>query len=267
MPPGFRSSGTAAMIRLAGFDGIGGLLHAFFTRQGGVSNGLVRLAELRFRVPRRRRPHRAKPRHRDGDAGFASRSTGDLPPNPQRRGRERRRTVAPRQRAGCRRHGYAGSGRGARRSGGRLRTAVAVRSDRARDRRRTCRLARCSRKAWPKPPSKRWSASAPNAAASASGSALASALLLTRSVPNFRRRLSPKIPPRRRTSHPQQRAGHFMFDLAAYVEHRLHRFGVRLVERALHDTAAEPELFFSYRRARLRGEPVFGLGLSAIAID
>ncbi len=66
---------------------------------------------------------------------------------------------------------------------------------------------------------------------------------------------------------PAQRAGHFMFDLAAYIEHRLHRFGVPSVERAPHDTAAEPELFFSYRRARRRGEPVFGLGLSAIAID
>jgi hypothetical protein len=66
---------------------------------------------------------------------------------------------------------------------------------------------------------------------------------------------------------PASKAGHFMFDLAAYVEHRLHRFGVPLVERSHHDTAAEPELFFSYRRARLQGEPVFGLGLSAIAID
>ncbi|MGA8758598.1 MAG: peptidoglycan editing factor PgeF [Stellaceae bacterium] len=66
---------------------------------------------------------------------------------------------------------------------------------------------------------------------------------------------------------PASKAGHFMFDLAAYVEHRLHRFGMSLVERSHHDTAAEPALFFSYRRARLQGEPVFGLGLSAIAID
>jgi hypothetical protein len=65
---------------------------------------------------------------------------------------------------------------------------------------------------------------------------------------------------------PASKAGHFMFNLAAYVEHRLHRFGVPLVERSHHDTAAEPELFFSYRHARLRGEPAFGLGLSAITI-
>jgi len=61
--------------------------------------------------------------------------------------------------------------------------------------------------------------------------------------------------------------GHFMFDLPGYVAHRLRRFGVPFVERASHDTAAEPDLFFSYRRSRLCGEPGFGLGLSAIVID
>ena len=85
--------------------------------------------------------------------------------------------------------------------------------------------------------------------------------------PEFPPPIVAEDPPAKGYFAPAEKAGHFMFDLAAYVEHRLHRFGVRLVERALHDTAAEPELFFSYRRARLRGEPVFGLGLSAIAID
>ena len=64
-----------------------------------------------------------------------------------------------------------------------------------------------------------------------------------------------------------RRAGHFMFDLAGYVEHRLGSCGVRFVERTGNDTVAEPGLFFSYRRARLRGEAAFGLGLSAIVID
>ncbi|MBV8120783.1 MAG: peptidoglycan editing factor PgeF [Alphaproteobacteria bacterium] len=64
-----------------------------------------------------------------------------------------------------------------------------------------------------------------------------------------------------------RRTGHFMFDLPGYVAHRLCRFGVPFVERASHDTAAEPDLFFSYRRSRLCGEPGFGLGLSAIVID
>lgn len=65
---------------------------------------------------------------------------------------------------------------------------------------------------------------------------------------------------------PAARAGYFMFDLAGYVAHRLARSGVTLVEWAAHDTVAEPDLFFSYRRARLCGEAGFGLGLSAIVI-
>jgi polyphenol oxidase len=63
------------------------------------------------------------------------------------------------------------------------------------------------------------------------------------------------------------RAGHFLFDLAAYVENRLSRAGVRIVQRTLLDTVAEEERFFSYRRACLRGETAYGLGLSAIALD
>jgi hypothetical protein len=66
---------------------------------------------------------------------------------------------------------------------------------------------------------------------------------------------------------PAPRAGHYLFDLARYIELRLAAAGVTLVERSAHDTAAEPDLFFSYRRARLRGEEAFGLGLSAIVID
>jgi polyphenol oxidase len=66
---------------------------------------------------------------------------------------------------------------------------------------------------------------------------------------------------------PAARAGHFLFDLAGYIEHRLAAASVTHVERTSHDTAAEPDLFFSYRRACLRGETAFGLGLSAIVID
>jgi polyphenol oxidase len=64
-----------------------------------------------------------------------------------------------------------------------------------------------------------------------------------------------------------RRSGHFMFDLAGYVEHRLGRAGVRLVQHARQDTAADEERFFSYRRARLRGETTYGRGLSAIVLD
>ena len=58
-----------------------------------------------------------------------------------------------------------------------------------------------------------------------------------------------------------------MFDLATYVEYRLSRAGVRIVQRTRHDTVAEEERFFSYRRACLRGETAHGLGLSAIVLD
>lgn len=63
------------------------------------------------------------------------------------------------------------------------------------------------------------------------------------------------------------RPGHFLFDLAGYVGHRLAGCGVPAVECAGRDTVAAEEEFFSYRRACLRGEPAFGLGLSAIVLD
>ena len=63
------------------------------------------------------------------------------------------------------------------------------------------------------------------------------------------------------------RAGHFLFDLPGYIAHRLTRLGLAAVERAPHDTAAEEDLFFSYRRACLRGEGDYGRGLAAIALS
>jgi hypothetical protein len=63
-----------------------------------------------------------------------------------------------------------------------------------------------------------------------------------------------------------RRAGHALFDLGGYLEHRLRRAGVAMVERSRHDTVAEADQFFSYRRACLRGETAYGRGLSAIAL-
>jgi YfiH family protein len=65
---------------------------------------------------------------------------------------------------------------------------------------------------------------------------------------------------------PAARPGHFMFDLPGYIEHRLARAGLATVERCGHDTVAEDGRFFSYRRACLRGEEVYGRGLSAIVL-
>ena len=61
-------------------------------------------------------------------------------------------------------------------------------------------------------------------------------------------------------------AGKPHFDLEAYVVHRLLAAGIEEVE-ALHlDTYADPERFYSYRRATHRGEADYGRQLSAIAL-
>lgn len=66
---------------------------------------------------------------------------------------------------------------------------------------------------------------------------------------------------------PAPRQGHFLFDLAGYVVRRLERSGVGAVEWSSGDTAAEPERFFSYRRACLLKESDYGRALSAIRLD
>jgi polyphenol oxidase len=66
---------------------------------------------------------------------------------------------------------------------------------------------------------------------------------------------------------PARRAGHFMFDIAGYVERRLIAAGVGAIQRAPCDTVAEETRFFSYRRACLKGEKDFGNGLSAIVLE
>jgi len=65
---------------------------------------------------------------------------------------------------------------------------------------------------------------------------------------------------------PSPRAGHFLFDLGAYLEAKLRGLGLARVERIAADTCADAERFFSYRRACLRGESQFGHLLSVIAL-
>jgi len=65
---------------------------------------------------------------------------------------------------------------------------------------------------------------------------------------------------------PAARAGHFLFDLPGYVAQRLARLGVARIRRTGGDTAAEPDRFFSYRRSCLRKEPDYGREISAIAL-
>jgi YfiH family protein len=62
------------------------------------------------------------------------------------------------------------------------------------------------------------------------------------------------------------RAGHFLFDLAGYLTHRIGKTGVA-IEATGHDTLAASEDFFSYRRNTLQGVQDYGRGLSAIALE
>jgi hypothetical protein len=66
---------------------------------------------------------------------------------------------------------------------------------------------------------------------------------------------------------PGRREGHPMFDIAGYVESRLRRAGIAAIGRIEADTCADAGRFFSYRRKTLTGEPDYGRELSAIAIE
>ena len=63
------------------------------------------------------------------------------------------------------------------------------------------------------------------------------------------------------------RNGHFLFDLKGYVARRLARAGLARIERLEADTCADPDRFFSYRRACLAGEEAYGRLLSAISLE
>lgn len=58
-----------------------------------------------------------------------------------------------------------------------------------------------------------------------------------------------------------------MFDLPAYLLDRLERAGVEACEWIGRDTCAEPDHFFSNRRAFKQGEPDYGRLLSAIVLE
>ncbi|WP_420822141.1 peptidoglycan editing factor PgeF [Sphingomonas crusticola] len=62
------------------------------------------------------------------------------------------------------------------------------------------------------------------------------------------------------------RSGHQQFDIEAYVLSRLAMAGIRTVEALGLDTYADPEAFFSFRRATHRGEPDYGREISLIGL-
>lgn len=66
---------------------------------------------------------------------------------------------------------------------------------------------------------------------------------------------------------PSRRAGHHFFDLPGYVGARLAGTGIKRITCAYCDTCAEAARFFSYRRATLAGEKDYGRGLSIVALE
>lgn len=60
------------------------------------------------------------------------------------------------------------------------------------------------------------------------------------------------------------RQGHSMFDLPGFLERRLRALGLAAVTSTAEDTCADEARFFSYRRATHKGEDDYGRGLSAI---
>lgn len=65
---------------------------------------------------------------------------------------------------------------------------------------------------------------------------------------------------------PSARDGHVMFDLTAYVAHRLNAANIGTVERLNLCTYADEQKFFSYRRTTHRGELDYGRQMSVIAL-
>ncbi|MDG3440908.1 peptidoglycan editing factor PgeF [Nitrospirillum amazonense] len=67
--------------------------------------------------------------------------------------------------------------------------------------------------------------------------------------------------------HAGQRADHPLFDIGAYVGHRLSGCGLASVAHTGHDTVEREDLFFSYRRSTLRCEVDYGRHISVIALE
>jgi YfiH family protein len=66
---------------------------------------------------------------------------------------------------------------------------------------------------------------------------------------------------------PSRTAGHSMFDLNAYIAYRAARAGIGRFEDLRLDTYADERRFFSYRRATHRKEPDYGRLLSVIVMN
>lgn len=85
--------------------------------------------------------------------------------------------------------------------------------------------------------------------------------------PEFPGRFTDVDPASARYFTPSARAGHFMFDLPAYLADRLRAEGVGTVVNLSLCTFSDEQRFFSYRRATHRNEKDYGRLISAIALS
>jgi purine-nucleoside/S-methyl-5'-thioadenosine phosphorylase / adenosine deaminase len=85
--------------------------------------------------------------------------------------------------------------------------------------------------------------------------------------PEFEARFADADPKNRDFFVPAARAGHWRFDLPGYAARRLAAAGIAAIETLPHCTYAEPESFFSFRRATHAKEPDYGRQLSAIVMS
>lgn len=83
--------------------------------------------------------------------------------------------------------------------------------------------------------------------------------------PEFVARFTAADPVNEKYFAPSQKAGHAMFDLPSYIAARLSRAGVALQDLKL-CTYADPARFFSYRRTTHRAEPDYGRHVNAIVL-
>jgi YfiH family protein len=82
----------------------------------------------------------------------------------------------------------------------------------------------------------------------------------------FVRRFGADDPANERFFADGRRPGHAQFDIEAYVAHRLAVAGIGQVTALGEDTYAQPDRFFSFRRATHRGEPGYGRQISLIGL-
>lgn len=85
--------------------------------------------------------------------------------------------------------------------------------------------------------------------------------------PEFVARFTSESADNRRFFQPAAREGHAQFDLAGFIAARLAAAGIARVDDLGHCTYADPKRFFSYRRTTHRGEPDYGRHINAIALE